>query len=188
MYFFFAITVMTIYNNFTELAAGTNSVSPDVLAKLNTQQAAPETVVDVATNNMTQVKPKVAVDDKQLQDKLKKHWIGCKGLEFEAPHASIRSPDNLKVRIRLRDGSLMDPPKVDKDVIKAVQSDIVNNPNKYFENWNLNNPDHKVLFEEQKQDEQPKKDESWKDAGWYKEQLQFYAPGEEGAGQNQPTE
>jgi len=39
---------------------------------------------------------------------------------------------------------LMEPTRVDKDIIKAVQMDMANNPNKYIENWNENNPDHSL--------------------------------------------
>ena len=164
------ILIMKTYGSFNELLVA-NTV--------------PEhTGSDMTVDNMTQVDPKAIGSDSSTQIKLQRHWIGCKGNEYEAPHATIRSPDNIKARVRLRDGSLMEPSKVDRDVIKAVQDDILENPNKYIENWNENNPEHKIPVKEKQSDEQQKKkDESWKEAAWYKDSQQISAAYEEGTRQ-----
>jgi hypothetical protein len=59
--------------------------------------------------------------------------------------------------------------------------------NKYIQNWNENNPDHAIPLKE-KQNEQPKKDESWKEAAWYKEQYQAQTPQKESPRQGQPPQ
>ena len=76
--------------------------------------------------NMTQVTPKVIDPTGKLQDKLAQHWIGCPGLEYEAPHVTIRSQDNKKARLLFSTGGLMEASEVDADIIKIVQADMMN--------------------------------------------------------------
>ena len=132
------------------------------------------TAFDAAVANMTQVTPKVVVPDGQLQAKLKQHWIGCRGREYETPHITIRAPNEDLARLLLRTQELMEPSKVDKDVIEAVKKDLRNNPNKYIDNWNENNPNHAIPLPQEK-NELSKKDESWKNADWYREQQRISA-------------
>ena len=148
---------METYNSFNELAA------------TNMQDECPN-VYFAATDNMTQVTPKVSVSDGQLQAKLKKTWIGSKGLEYEVPHVTVEQQfgDRHIARLLLSTGQLMEKSRVDPDIIKAVQDDMSSNPNKYIKNWNENNSHKKVPLKEDKNDTY-KKDETWKEAAWYKE-------------------
>ena len=69
-----------------------------------------------------------------------------------------------------------------KSLIDAVRQDILNDPNKYIENWNENNLEHAIPLKE-KQNEQPKKDETWKDAQWHKDLQQIIAAEEKNTGE-----
>lgn len=134
----------------------------------------------VPVDNMTQVEPKVQVADGRLQSILKDTYIGAYPNEYEAPHITIRMPDRRDARLLLSTGELMNKDtKVDKDIIKAVQADMRKDPNKYIQNWNVNNPDHAVPLKKEQQNELPKKDESWKEAAWYKEAQAILAAPEE---------
>ena len=59
---------------------------------------------------------------------------------------------------------------------------MAENPDKYVENWNENNPTM-LIPTRKRQDELRTKDEAWKEADWYKESQQVYATTEEGTGQ-----
>jgi len=154
---------METYNSFNELAAA------------NMKDEFPN-VHFLATDNMTRVSPKVSVSDGQLQAKLDNTFVGARQREYEAPHVTVeqRVGDKPKARLLLSTCQLMESTTVDPDIIKAIQMDMRNNPEKYIKNWNENNP-HKQLPLPQQKNEQSKKDEMWKEAAWYKEQQTFTA-------------
>ena len=149
---------MKTYNSFGDLAADNMTTASGLVS-------------DMTVFNITQVSPKVAAGNSKLQAYLNKHWIGSKGLEYESPHITIEQQfgDRHAARLLLSTCELMESTKVDKEVIKAVQHDMAQNPNKYIGNWNENNPDHAMPLKQEKQNEQPQKDESWKEAQWYKD-------------------
>jgi len=159
---------METYNSFNELAVA------------NIKDEFP-TVHFSATDNMTRVSPKVSVSDGQLQAKLDNTFVGAYQWEYEAPHVTIRSKDGKTARLLLSTCELMEPTKIDKDIIKAVQHDMINHQRKYVDNWNENNPNHFISLEENK-NELPSKTETWKDAAWYKEAQRISSSDEEGPG------
>ena len=132
--------------------------------------------------NMTQVTPRPT--DKKLQSTLDKIFIGCRGRErSEDPHVTIRVNREQVARVRLSDGGVMSNTGVHDDIVEVVQNDVLANPNKYIQNWNENNPNMTIPLVEEKQNELPTKDESYKEAEWYKKSQQIYVPDEEGTGQ-----
>jgi hypothetical protein len=186
-----------IYNSFTALAAADAVYESTQIIKYFDVDIAPvpevqgspviddnaESVLpDESVENMTRVQPKVMVADGQLQSRLDRTFIGAYQHEYEAPHITVQMKDRRTARLLLSTGQLMESSSVDKDIIKAVQADMQNNPNKYIANWNENNPEHQIPLTKEKQNELPKKDESYKEASWYKESQKVSQPYEENQG------
>ena len=77
----------------------------------------------------------------------------------------------------------MESSEVDAEIIKAVQADMRSSPAKYIRTWNENNPDHAVPLPQERQNDQPTNDESYKDTDWYREQQRILA----GSDDEQPS-
>lgn len=175
---------MKKYESYEKLAAGTgnlNAACGSDVGKGQTFHALHENQTgSVHVENMTQAQPKVTDPSGKIQDQLNRTFIGCRQRECnEPPHVTVRTPDNRVARIEISNGDVMAGSKGDSDIVEMVQKDLKNNPNKYIKNWNDNNPDMQISLIQEKQNEPSTKDESYKDAEWYKESQQFYASNEE---------
>ena len=72
------------------------------------------------------------------------------------------------------DNKILSDTGVDNDIIEAVQADIREDPNRhndYIKEWNKNNFDHTTPLKDVP-NELPTKDESYKEAKWYKDAQQ----------------
>jgi hypothetical protein len=140
-------------------------------------------LTDASVENMTQVEPGVQVADSKVRAKFKGVFVGCRQREYEAPHVTIRMPDERIARLLISTGQVMDKnTKVDSDIIEAVQADMKRDINKYIANWNENNADHAIPLKQEKQNELPKKDESYKETAWYREQQRIQETTEKSQG------
>lgn len=167
--------IMSVHSSFNELMESQNRDVSDMIQNMSL--------------NMTKIEPDIVVSDARLQVKLNNCFIGCRQREGkEAPHITIEQyfDDWPDTRLLLSTGEEMNPSKVDKDIIKAVQADMLKDPDKYIRSWNKNNPD-RALPLRGKQNEQPKKDESWKEEKWYKESQEVLRIYEEDTGKNQSS-